>query len=95
MLWVFLSVMLISALFRVQSERSKRRAQLPPRDDPRWADAPRKQIAGRKCIECGVKIVTANEGQTCEICDEVAHVESCLEQHSRAAHRAKSELPYR
>ena len=95
MLWVFLTVLLTTALLGAQRERAKRRAALPPPDDPRWADAPRKQIAGRKCIECGVKIVTANEGAPCDICDEIAHVESCLEQHARSAHRAEPHVPYR
>jgi hypothetical protein len=95
MLWVFLSVMLISAVIRVQAERKKRLATRAPPDDPRWTAGPRKQIAGRKCIECGVKIVTAHEGDPCDTCGEVAHVETCLTRHAHSAHHAESRAPYR
>jgi len=95
MLWLFLSVMLIGAVVRMQLERKKRLATRAPPDDPRWTAPPRKQIVGRKCVECGVKVVTSNEGDACEICGEIAHVETCLAQHARSAHRAPALAPYR
>lgn len=95
MIWVVLIALLTTALVRAQSKRNERVARLPPRTDPRWADEPRRQLAGRSCAECGVKIVTAGEGAPCESCDEVAHAETCLAQHMRSAHGAAPQLPYR
>ena len=94
-LWVFLIVVVTGALMRAQADRRKRLAARPPPDDPRWADGPRRQIAGHKCIECGVKVVTANEGEACETCGEVGHVETCLARHARSAHRVETHEPYR
>jgi hypothetical protein len=95
MLWLLVSLVIIGVVARMEIERKKRLVARAPPDDPRWTAAPRRQIAGRKCIECGVKVVTANEGDACEICGEVAHVETCLTQHARSTHRAEASVPYR
>lgn len=95
MLWVFLGSMLVSAIIRAVIRHQKELAKRPPLDDPRWSGETRKQIAGHKCIECGQKVILANEGEACETCGEIAHVKSCLAQHERSAHRVETNVPYR
>jgi hypothetical protein len=95
MFWVFLMVTLTGVLLRMHADRRRRLATRAPPDDPRWNAGPRRQIAGRSCIECGVKIVTANEGDPCDVCEEVAHRDTCLAQHARTAHRLEPHVPYR
>jgi hypothetical protein len=95
MLWIFLGSLFVSAIIRAVIRRQREIASRPPLDDPRWSGETRKQIAGRKCIECGQKVILANEGEACETCGEVAHVKSCLVQHERSAHRLETNVPYR
>jgi hypothetical protein len=66
------------------------RRRPPPPDDPRWRERPGPQIAGVACIECGRKIITSNLGVACH-CGEVAHRQTCADQHRAHAHRPKRE----
>jgi hypothetical protein len=58
------------------------------------ARGPRKQVVGRGCVECGVKIVTVTDGAVCRTCGAVAHV-GCLTPHACSAHRVEASVPYR
>ncbi|MBX3228166.1 MAG: hypothetical protein KIT84_26925 [Labilithrix sp.] len=55
---------------------------LPPRDDPRWSDAPSApQVAGKRCSTCDDRITVASEGAACDECDAPLHIR-CLAKHA-------------
>ncbi len=95
MLWIALGVFSTVSLERYLAHRRRVRAAIPPRDDPRWGDARAPRLAGRPCIECGTKIVSALDGAACEDCDAVAHAEICIARHSTRTHGARTGAAYR
>ncbi len=91
-MWVCLGILLVTALIKAHQ---RQQAKLPDADDPRWTAPPRRQVAGRSCAECGLKLITAGEGEPCASCDEIVHVEQCLARHVATAHGVKTDMPYR
>lgn len=92
MLWIFLGTVLMAALIKAHQ---RQQAKLPDRNDPRWMAPPRPQIAGRPCVECGLKLITAGEGMPCPTCEEIVHLDTCHTRHVASAHGVKTDMPYR
>jgi len=91
---IALFVVLIGAVGAALARRRARAARLPPPEDPRWGPR-RKQIAGRRCVECGTKLIGEAEGDACEICGEIGHLDECLKRHMASAHGPEADKPYR
>lgn len=95
MLWLLVAAVVVGAAGRSAARRRALLARLPPRDDPRWTGERSKQIAGRACATCRVRLVAEAEGTACDQCEEVVHSQHCLARHLLTVHRPDAEPPYR